>query len=457
MKRLVLALAVAVGAALAPGHAHAATPLPWCGTDLAASDRTPDANPAFGIHVVYAYPVGSPDRFAEWAPRLVGDAAAIDAWWRSQDPARTPRFDLHSFDCGSTFGMLDLSRVALSSAITDVRVAFSRVRQLLASEHGLGQPEKVYLVYFDGPTGQIGRSRVCGEANDGRRGFAAMALVYLDSCGSDEGDDVRVVVAVHELTHALGAVDGRAAPNGCSNGHVCDSPSDLMTPTLQDGPLESRVLDVGRNDYYGHAAAWPDVQDSRYLERLDSPDRTPPSPPTLPTITNDRAGTVRLSWSSSTDDVGPVSYRVYRDGLFSEEVTETSAAFGALIGSTSVYAVRAVDAVGRLSPEVSLRFTAGLGIVDADGRLIRDTVAPSAVAAVTVRKLRSRVVIRWRAARDPGGIMGYRVRVGVRLLSTRGTALSLPRSGVTGAVRITAVDAAGNTGPATTIPLRRLR
>ena len=320
----------------------------------------------------------------------------------------------------------------LSASITDVRAAYTRVRQLLATEYGFRQAEKIYLVYFDGPTGQTGRERICGEADEGRRGLSGMAIVYLDSCGADDGDEVRVIVAAHELTHTLGAVDGRSAPHTCSSGHVCDGASDLMTATLEDGPLESRVLDVNRDDYYGHAGSWDDVQDSRFLERLDSPDRTAPTVPTLPDITSDRIGTVRLTWKPARDDVGPVTYRVYRDGVFSEEVPGGLATFEALLGSTSVYAVRSVDPVGRMSAAVSLRFTAGLGIVDPDGRLIRDTVPPTAITAVVVRKLRDRVVVSWRAAKDGGGILGYRVRVGTRLTSTVKPVVSLPRTQVSG-------------------------
>ncbi len=155
--------------------------------------------------------------------------------------------------------------------------------------------------------------------------------------------------------------------------------------------------------------------------------------------------------------MGPVTYRVYRDGVFAEEVTGGLAVFQALLGSTSVYAVRSVDPVGRMSAAVSLRFTAGLGVVDPDGRLIRDTVPPNPITAVVVRKLRNRVVVSWKAAKDGGGIMGYRVRVGTRLTSTVKPLVSLSRAQVSGNLRITPVDQSGNAGPATMIPLRRLR
>ena len=451
MKRLVLALAFL--ALAAPSHARASTPLPWCGTDITAADRTPDPAPAYSIHVLYVIPPGAPDRFSAWAPRLAGDVAAIDAWWRAQDPARAPRFDLHSFACSSLFGALDISRVQLTA---QVGLSYTRLRSLLGIEHGFRQSEKAYLVYFDGSTGQSGVERVCGVADGPGRNISGMAVVYLDSCGSEDGEEVRPIVAAHELMHVLGAVDSRA-PNACLRGHVCDNATDLMLAELLDGALETRALDVGRDDYYGHAGSWDDVQDSRFLERLDSPDRTAPSPPIAPTITSDRFGTVLFSWGPSTDDTGPVAYRVSRDGVFFDEVVAGSASLGALLGSTSVYSVRAVDSVGRLSEPVSLRFTAGLGIVDLSGRLVRDTVPPAPVTQVVVRKLATRVVLSWRRANDGGGLSGYRVRIGARTTSTSKETLSVLRSRLTGPIRIIPVDRAGNAGPPTTIPLRRLR
>ena len=50
-----------------------------------------------------------------------------------------------------------------------------------------------------------------------------------------------------------------------------------MTASLSGNELETHVLDSGRDDYYGHAGTWPDVQDSLFLERLDSPDRSAPT------------------------------------------------------------------------------------------------------------------------------------------------------------------------------------
>jgi hypothetical protein len=75
---------------------------------------------------------------------------------------------------------------------------------------------------------------------------------------------------VHELVHTLGAVP-RGAPNACTgdSGHVCDVEDDLLFPSIGDGALTTKALDLGRDDYYGHSGGWPDAQDSAWLVRLD--------------------------------------------------------------------------------------------------------------------------------------------------------------------------------------------
>jgi Divergent InlB B-repeat domain len=50
---------------------------------------------------------------------------------------------------------------------------------------------------------------------------------------------------------------------------VCDAEEDLMFPSIGGAALVSKVLDTGRDDYYGHAGGWTDTQDSSWLVRLD--------------------------------------------------------------------------------------------------------------------------------------------------------------------------------------------
>jgi hypothetical protein len=455
VKRLLVALAV-VGALGSASPAGASTPLPWCGTGSSDIDRLPDATPGFSIHVAYVRPPGAPDRLADWAPRIVGDVAAIDAWWRSQDATRAPRFDLFPFACTSTIGQLDISNVTLQQDAGGIDTAFTTIRFLLA-QHGFIEPEKTYLIYFDGPLEQPDPDReVCGVGDTPSGGLPGIAIAFLQSCGAEE-NTFRPIVAVHELVHTFGAVAGTALHH-CSDGHVCDDANDLLNASLTGNELEAHVLDGGHDDYYGHAGPGTDVQDSLFLERLDSPDRSAPSLPASMTATDGGApGNVRVSWRSSTDDVGPITYRVYQDGRFISTTTSLSALLAVAESDTSSYAIRAADSVGHLSQPLTIRYRLGLGLVDARGTLVRDTVRPPPLGRVSVRRVAKTVRLFWPAARDPGGLRGYRVKLGSRVLTVTKPAVTLNRATLRTAVSLAAVDRGGNVGPTTVVPLRRLR
>jgi hypothetical protein len=449
-----LATFVALVAAL---PAHASTPIPWCGTSSSGVDRLPDATSAYAVHVAYVRPPGAADRFSEFAPRIVGDVAAFDTWWRREDSTRTPRFDLFPVPgCASAFGALDISNVQLPRSVGGIGGAFQEIRLQLSSGIGFNEPEKAYLVYFDGPTGQSGDEHVCGQgARAGGFGLPGIAVVYLDSCDAAVGDSLRPVVAVHELVHVFGAVE-RSAPNSCQSGHVCDFGLDLMAAVLTGEELEAHVLDSGRNDYYAHAGTWTDVQDSTFLERLDSPDRTPPTLPDGLRVGDDRTGFVRFSWRASTDDVGPVAYRIYQDARFVRQVTTTSV----LLPDTddpALYSVRAVDAVGRLSAPLSARFDPDVGMVDERGRLVRDTVRPPAIGRVTIKRTSKVAVLSWPVTRDAGGLRAYRVRIGTRTLTVRKPTITITRARIGGPVSIAAIDRAGNIGPSLVVARARVR
>src|SRR5262245_21649108 len=92
----------------------AAAPLPdaWGGAE-AAVDRL-DVVAQKQVHVVYVFPTDAEDRFGAEARLIARDLAGVDEWWRSQDPTRTPRFDLASFaGCTSEFGALDITSLPL--------------------------------------------------------------------------------------------------------------------------------------------------------------------------------------------------------------------------------------------------------------------------------------------------------------------------------------------------------
>jgi hypothetical protein len=273
VRRLAPVLAVLAGALLwSAAPAVAAGPVSWCGTDRATTNRAPDLETGspYRIHVVYATPSDGPDRFDALKSPIATDVATIDEWWRSQDPSRTPRFDLYPFPgCAPGFGQLDLGYARLprpGSAYLSLNLA-----QLSIDLSGFAPPAVKNLVYYDGP---VSDPDICGTATraEDRGGVNGFAFIWLRAdCEVDVGSGrLTARVAAHEMTHNLGAVPS-GAPNACPEtpGHVCDGRADLMDPFVTSGStIANAILDIGHNDYYGHSAAWWDVQDSRWLMHL---------------------------------------------------------------------------------------------------------------------------------------------------------------------------------------------
>ncbi len=272
MRALLAVVAAVAGLALVPTATAAVPPIRWCGNDVSQTDRVRDRMGGPQVHVVYAIPSDGQDRFAELASGLATDIANIDAWWRREDPAKAPRFDLFEFPaCESRFGLLDLSSARLpdsAASLTALDGRFERIANRLgAPPFDFAELNKKYLVFYDGP---VGDDDVCGTGSGAPTigGRFSFAIVYLrSSCGITVGDGRGgAIVGAHELLHALGALpDG--APHACpsDDGHPCDSTADVLTPFYRGGPLDAAFLDVNRDDYYAHAGPWFDVQDSRWL------------------------------------------------------------------------------------------------------------------------------------------------------------------------------------------------
>ena len=234
----------------------------WCGA-ASPIDRAPNAIAGNPVHWVYAVPSDGQDRLSSLATVMQSNAEEIDAWWRTQDTTRLPRNDLTQFPCGL---QLDITTVRLPQSgvqLESLNGRFTAVFNALAAA-GLRSLFTKYLVYYDGP---VAEGNVCGQGGSDPSGFG-LAVVYYQAC---TGVSI-AAVAVHEVVHTLGAVP-RGAPNECSgenSGHTCDTVTDLLHPSIGDESLSAKTLDPGRDDYYGHAGAWPDAQDSPWLVRLDN-------------------------------------------------------------------------------------------------------------------------------------------------------------------------------------------
>jgi hypothetical protein len=255
------AAAAAVASGALPQAAVQAQAASWCGAP-SQTDLVPNAVAGHPAHWVYAIPADGEDSLGTFASVMQTDAEAIDAWWRSQDAARTPRHDLASFSCGL---QLDLTSLRLRQSGAQLQSTGGRFAAIAdgAVAAGLGSPFSKLVVYYDGP---VENGNLCGQGATDRSGFG-VAVVYTRACTGVS----TAAVAAHELLHALGAVPS-GAPNDCpepDDGHTCNDPNDLMYPSVDDLPLQAKLLDPGRNDYYGHEGAWLDVQDSPWLVQLD--------------------------------------------------------------------------------------------------------------------------------------------------------------------------------------------
>lgn len=232
------------------------------------------------LHLVYAYPSDGGDAFPTFANEIETDVETADAWWRSQDPARTPRFDLAALP-GCTGVDLGVVQLGLTAAqLTPSSGRYSAIFRALPRF----DPWKKVVVYYDGP---IDDASLCGTGGGSTTtGSDSLAIVYIrSSCGQPESP--RAAVLAHELTHELGSPDGRQ-PHPCpgDTGHVCDSDHDLMYPFLSVDSIDELVLDSGRDDYYREGGTGFDLSTSLWLRHLDAPQQTL-------TVSLAGAGTVR--------------------------------------------------------------------------------------------------------------------------------------------------------------------
>lgn len=446
----VTALSVVLAATPALSAQQDAPPTRWCG--VATSSDQPDVVSAFLVHVVYAVPADVPDRFAERSLPILGDLAAVEAWWQAQDPTRSPRFDLVGGDCDARLGRLDVSQVRLpreAAYYADPRQGFERIVAAIEGvPFAFSAPEKKYLVYFDGP---VQRRNICGTSPLGPARANASSVVYLDSlCAGDLGRGGEAAsVAVHELLHSLAALP-RAHPCAGDQAHACDNWHDILYPSVESGTLLDRlVLDIGHDDYYGLTTTTGtsfDVRESPFLEHLDA------SYPAVPREVGaffavSRADRVTLSWTPGTVSPGQ-RYRVYRDARFLSETTGLTLPDRATPGATYVYGIRVADAAGYLSAVRTIRVLVGTGVVDEQGATVPDTFPPARVTGLRATRAGTVVTLRWSPVDDPGDLGGYRVfRNGARFGGLRTqTRLVVAARVARASWRVAAVDTSGNVG-----------
>ena len=152
---------------------------------------------------------------------------------------------------------------------------------------------------------------------------------------------------------------------------------------------------------------------------------------------------VTLGWTASTDNVGVMGYRVYRDETLVDTVTGLSFTdSGRTAGAIHQYKVVAFDAAGNESPPASLTVTI----------LVPDTESPSSPLNLVATPALSQMVLAWGASTDNVAVTGYRVlREGILVATVPSpgfTDINLP-SGTEFDYEVLAIDGVGNvSGPA---------
>lgn len=177
-------------------------------------------------------------------------------------------------------------------------------------------------------------------------------------------------------------------------------------------------------------------------------DTVPPSSPTSLVATPVSATQIDLSWEASTDDLGVVGYRLYRDGSATPLTTvpATSTSDSGLSAATQFcYQVSAVDAAGNES--------APSAETCATTEAIPDTTPPTVPGGLVAEAVSDiQIVLSWNAATDDVGVVGYRVfRGGTAIIPTMLTETSAsdgPFTSLTAntayCYAVSARDAAGN-------------
>jgi len=234
----------------------------WCGA-AATADRSPNVVAGNPIHWIYVIPSDGADNLGLVAPAMQSDAEQIDVWWRGQDSTRAPRNDIAAFSCGTQLDITTVRSTRSSAQLAPLDNRFTLIFETL-SQTGFTSQFTKYLVYYDGPSDE---ANVCGQGGSNSVNGFGLAVVYYRSCVGIS----TAAVAAHEFLHTIGAVPN-GTPHACTgetSGHTCDSSADLMFPFIGQGGLAAKLLDPGRDDYYGHSGAWTDSQDSAWLVRLD--------------------------------------------------------------------------------------------------------------------------------------------------------------------------------------------
>jgi hypothetical protein len=296
-------------------------------TDDIRNSVFPASAPTF--KVIYAYPNDTGNRIATFGPIIQAGVKAMSDFTESESGGvLSLRFDLGNFEGP---GCVDIQRVALPRPTSDylgsASTSFNRIANDVFAKLGAQPPVRNYLVYADSvPLAGIAgiAERYGSDAFDGSatHNLGGLFAVLYGRGGTDFFDSSaafapgttsrkHLEVALHELTHNLGAVQN-TAPHSSGKigaldaGHCydeydlecyddggdgfvmqppdanCDGPSAPIDPYA----LTSQAWDCNKDDYFSVAPAPSSYLDTHWnaarsvflcpIATCAPPDTTPP-------------------------------------------------------------------------------------------------------------------------------------------------------------------------------------
>jgi hypothetical protein len=220
------------------------------------------------------------------------------------------------------------------------------------------------------------------------------------------------VIAAHELLHAMGAVPEQGPPHPCSaedTAHACDSNLDIMWPFATLVPLSQLVLDVNRDDYYGHSGAWEDMQDSGWLRHLEAQTPLTVALQGAGTVTSNIPGVACSATCTTQWDTGSGVTLTATPGPGQRLIRWGGACAGT--SSCSVTLAQATTASALFAPSTfALRVAvSGKGVIrDGSGRVSCPARCWAAVPSYTATRLAATPAKGWRFKSWSGACRGAR-------------------------------------------------
>lgn len=202
----------------------------------------PDDHPGFQVHVVYLLPSDAPDEEADSNGAIARMLELGRAWMRQESGGTHLRIDTQRGEPDLSFLRSRLSTAAFGKTASAIRKQAEAELRAAGFEH----PQKLYTILYGGDSLDREDPTTTGLSS------GAYHAVFFKQCNPCVGSVARrelglktALTVLHEAFHGLGAVaEGAPHRNGA---HTSDAEEDLMSASG-----ESKRLDVGRDDYFGH-------------------------------------------------------------------------------------------------------------------------------------------------------------------------------------------------------------